>query len=238
LSDDRLPAKPPGRIARALRGHAGASDVMVIGLGHFGTSLALTLEQGSRSVFGIDAVPERVAELSSLLTQAAVADTTEVETLRQLGAADFDTAVVAIGNSIEASVLTTAALADLEVPTIWARADSDAHARILERVGAHRVVQPMRDMGRRVARLLTGKLLEFVELDDGFALGEVVLPVSLAGQSVGDLALRERHGVTVVCAKSPGRSFSFALPSTVLGPQDILVVAGSAKAIEAFAALD
>jgi trk system potassium uptake protein len=233
-----MPAKPPGRIARARRGHAGASDVMVIGLGRFGASLALTLEQSGRSVFGIDAAAERVAELSSVLTQAAAADTTEVETLRQLGAAEFDTAMVTIGNDIEASILTTAALADLAVPTIWARADSEAHARILERVGAHRVIQPSRDMGRRVARLLATRLLDFIELDDGFALGEVVTPLILAGQAVGDLPLRERYAITVVCAKPPGGSFTLALPTTILGAQDVLVVAGGSKDIEAFAALD
>jgi trk system potassium uptake protein len=210
-------------------------EIVVIGLGRFGSAVASTLIEMGHEVLGIDASAERVQKLSGLLTHAAQADTTSEETLRQLGVGDAVTAVVAIGADVEASVLTTGALVDLGVPNIWAKALTAPHGRILERVGAHHVVYPEAEMGSRVARLLTGDLIEYFALDDDFVLVETVVPIHLAGKRLGDTNLRADFRVTIVCIKPEGESFTYAESATVLGEHDLIVVAGHRGDIEQFA---
>ena len=188
-------------------------------------------------MLGIDADASRVQEHSDVLTHVVQADSTSDEVLRQLGVEDYRYAVVGIGTDIEASVLTTAALADCGVPTIWAKAVTRAHGRILERVGAHHVVFPEHDMGHRVAHLVGGGILDWFELDEDFALVETMVPKEMEGQSLGELALRSAFGVTVVCIKPPGQQFTHATPETVLEQGAVLVVAGQTKKAEDFAHL-
>lgn len=221
------------RLARAAAG-----SVIVIGLGRFGAALATTLETLGGEVLGVDTDPERVADLKDTLTHVAEADTTDIRVLQQLGAPDFDRAVVAIGTDMEASILTTAALVDLKVPDIWAKAMTQAHASILERVGATHVVFPEAQMAERVAHLVAGRVLDFVPLDSGFALVEATAPLSITGRTLAELGLRAKYGVTIVCVKPAGGNFTYATAETVLGPGDLIVVAGETSEAEAFAALD
>ena len=210
-------------------------EIVVIGLGRFGSSLASTLIDMGHEVLGLDAEPERVQQHAGILTHVAEADTTNERTLRQLGVADAVTAVVAIGADVEASVLTTGALVDIGVPNIWAKALTKPHGRILERVGAHHVVYPEADMCSRVARLVTGALIEYFALDDDFVLVEMKVPGNLAGKQLGDTDLRANYKVTVVCIKPEGQPFTYAESATVLGEHDVIVVAGHRADIERFA---
>ncbi len=210
-------------------------EIVVIGLGRFGSALASTLIEMGHEVLGLDADEARVQQHADMLTHVAQADTTSERTLRQLGVADAVTAVVAIGADIEASVLTTGALVDLGVPNIWAKALTESHGRILQRVGAHHVVFPEAEMGSRVARLLTGSLIEYVALDDDFVLIETQVPRNLAGKRLGDTDLRAHYKVTVVCIKPEGHAFTYAESATVLGEHDLIVVAGHRGDIERFA---
>ena len=186
-------------------------EIVVIGLGRFGSAMASTLIDMGHEVLGLDADPERVQQHAGLLTHVAEADTTNERTLRQLGVADAVTAVVAIGADVEASVLTTGALVDIGVPNIWAKALTKPHGRILERVGAHHVVYPEADMGARVARLVTGALIEYFALDDDFVLVEMRVPRNLSGKQLGDTDLRANYKVTVVCIKPEGQPFTLSL---------------------------
>ena len=210
-------------------------EIIVIGLGRFGSSLASTLIEMGHEVLGIDADEEAVQMHAGLLTHVVQADTTNEHTLRQLGVGDAVTAVVAIGADIEASVLTTGALVDLEIPNIWAKALTQSHGRILQRVGAHHVVFPEAEMGSRVDRLLTGALIEYLALDDDFVLIETQVPRTLAGKRLGDTDLRAHFKVTVVCIKPEGQAFTYAESATVLGEHDLIVVAGHRGDIERFA---
>ena len=210
-------------------------EIVVIGLGRFGSAMASTLIDMGHEVLGIDVDPVRVQQHAGLLTHVVEADTTDEATLRQLGVGDVVTAVVAIGADIEASVLTTGALVDLEVPNIWAKALTGQHGRILERVGAHHVVFPEAEMGSRVARLVTGALIEYFALDEDFVLVEMRVPQNLAGRQLGDTDIRPRYKVTVVCIKPEGQAFTYAASATVLGPHDLIVVAGHRGDIERFA---
>jgi trk system potassium uptake protein len=211
--------------------------VLVIGLGRFGSALARELIKGGSEVLGVDSSARRVQEHAELLTHVFEADTTSATTLRQLGATDFKTAVVGIGSDIEASILTTAALAELGVETIWAKAISDAHGRILDRIGAHHVVFPEHDMGQRVAHLVRGRVIDWFQLDDQFAIVETVTPDELVGLTLADAGIRARYGVTVVSIKPAGGRFTYATPETTLNEGDILVVAGTSNDAERFAHL-
>jgi trk system potassium uptake protein TrkA len=210
-------------------------EIVVVGLGRFGSALSLTLIDMGHEVLGIDADGVRVQDHSGVLTQVAEADTTSIDALKQLGVGDAVTAVVAIGSDIEASILTTAALVDLGIPNIWAKAVTSAHGRILERVGAHNVVFPEAEMGRRVARLLTGSVLEYISLDDDFVLVETIVPTRIAGMTLADANLRADFRVTVVCIKPEDGPFTYAERSTVLGPRDLILVAGHRDDVERFA---
>jgi trk system potassium uptake protein len=210
-------------------------EIVVIGLGRFGSSLASTLIDMGHEVLGIDADEERVQQHAEFLTHVAQADTTNERTLRQLGLADAVTTVVAIGADVEASVLTTGALVDIGVPNIWAKALTEPHGRILQRVGAHHVVFPEAEMGSRVARLLTGALIEYFALDDDFVLVETKVPRNLAGKKLGETDLRANYKVTVVCIKPEGQTFTYAESATMLGEHDLIVVAGHRGDIERFA---
>ena len=158
--------------------------------------------------------------------------------MRQVGAEDFQTAVVAIGTEMEASILTTAVLVDLKIPRIVAKAITQAHGTILERVGATRVVFPERDMGIRVGHSLAGSMLDYFQLDPGFALVETTAPNAIVGKSLADAEVRRRYGITVVCIKPEGGSFTYATPETIVNEGDILVVAGETKRAEAFGEME
>jgi trk system potassium uptake protein len=209
-------------------------EVAVIGLGRFGATLAETLIELHYEVLGIDPDPRVVEEYSTLLTHLVEADATDAQALRQLGVADFSTAVVAIGD-IEASILTTANLNDLGIPSIWAKAITPSHGKILERVGAHHVVSPEREMGVRLAHAVTGRMIDFVQLDAGFALLESTAPAEFVGKTLAETQVRKRYGLTVVCIKPRGGAFTYATPDTVVGEGDILVVAGEIARTHEFA---
>ncbi|MFG2191699.1 potassium channel family protein [Streptomyces sp. NPDC048639] len=211
--------------------------VAVVGLGRFGSSLALELMRRGWDVLGIDADPRRVQKLSDDLTHAAAADCTDPEALVQLGVAEFATVVVGIGTDLESSILITSNLADAGVPAIWSRASSRQHGEILRRVGAHHVVLPEHEMGERVAHLVTGRMLDFIEFDDDYALAKAIAPAVLDGVTLGESRVRSRYGVTVVGIKRPGADFTYATAETIVHSGDVVIVTGQTRAVESFAEL-
>ena len=211
----------------------------MVGLGRFGSALAEELVGLGYDVLGLDTNPTLVQRFSGRITQVVEADSTNLAAMEQLGAGDFSRAVVAIGSDIEASILTTAVLVDLEVTDIWAKAITQSHGRILERVGAQHVVFPEHDMGQRVAHMVTGRMLDYMELDESFVLVETRAPKELLGQTLGEAfggaGVRAKYGVTVVCVKPAGESFTYATADTIVEEEDILLVAGSKHEAEEFA---
>jgi trk system potassium uptake protein TrkA len=187
-------------------------------------------------VLAIDRDPVLVQEWSSRLTRVVEADTTNLDALEQLGCGDFPVAVVGIGTSIESSVLTCSNLVDLGIPQIWAKAITPKHGRILERIGVHKPVYPEADSGRRVAHLVTGKLMDYMEVDGEFAVVKMRPPQEAHGFTLGQSQLRRKYGVTVVGVKSPGKEFTYAGQDTLIGRHDIILVAGHSELLERFAA--
>jgi trk system potassium uptake protein TrkA len=216
---------------------ATSNRIVVLGLGRFGGSLALELIRQDWEVIGIDADPAVVQTYADQLTHAAVANTTDEVALRQLGVHEMAHAVVGIGTDLEAGILTTGLLADLGVPNIWAKAISRQHASILQRVGAHHVVLPEHEMGERVAHLVTGHILNFIEFEDDYAIAKTRAPEETFDKTLADAALRSKYGVTVVSIKRPGEDFTYATADTTVYAGDILIVAGRTRQVEIFANL-
>ncbi len=211
--------------------------VVVIGLGRFGGAVAKSLTLLGHEVLGIDDDAEIVQKWADHLTHVVRADTTDGDTLRLLGVHEFGRVVVGIGTDIQASVLTVLALSELGVKDIWAKATGDRHGRILERTGAHHVVNPEAAMGERVAHLVTGKMIDFFEFEDGFAFVKTRAPEMAVGKTLGESAFRKKYGVTIVGVKRPKADFVFGQPETVVEVGDLLIVSGPTKLVQKFTAL-
>lgn len=224
---------PPRSVPSRPRGTP--SRVVVIGLGRFGGSLAMELVERGTEVLALDTREHLVQQFADSVTHAAVADTTDPEVLQQLDVPDFDRAVVAIGDELEASILTTSLLSEIGISHIWAKAVSRQHGRILERVGATRVVLPEHDMGERVAHLVTGRMLDYIEFEDDYALVKTRAPTTAVDRPLGETRVRSKYGVTVVGIKRPDEGFTYATQDTVLRRGDIVIAAGRAHDVERFA---
>tara|TARA_E500000178_G_scaffold180958_1_gene179681 strand:- start:255 stop:926 length:672 start_codon:yes stop_codon:yes gene_type:complete len=214
------------------------APVLVLGLGRFGAATAGELDKLGRDVLAVDADPALVQKWSDRVRHTAVLDARDMNALQQIGAADFSVAVVAVGSSIEASVLITTNLVDLKIPQIWAKAISEAHGKILTRIGAHRVIYPEREAGERVAHLVSGRMIDFIRFDDDFALVKMYPPKPIRGKTLTESGVRTKYNITVVGVKSPGKPFTYATEKTVVTNHDLIIVSGSNEDIERFAALD
>jgi trk system potassium uptake protein TrkA len=212
-------------------------SVAVIGLGRFGRSLALELMSEGAEVLGIDVEDRLVQSMSGRLTHVVSADSTSEEALRQLSVHEFRKVVVGIGTDIEASILTTSVLVDMCVPHIWAKAISQSHARILAKVGAHHVVRPEHDMGKRVAHLIRGAMLDYIEFDDGYAMAKTASPSWMWNMSLGASEARRKYGVTIVAIKRMGVDFTYATAETMVKRGDVVIVSGTQQNVESFSAL-
>jgi len=213
------------------------APVLVIGLGRFGAGAAGQLDRLGREVLAVDESQALVQKWSERVTHAVQTDARSIDALRQIGAQDFSVAVVAVGSSIEASVLITANLVDLGIPQIWAKAISQSHGKILARIGANHVIYPEAEAGERVAHLVSGRMLDFIEFDDDFAMVKMYPPKSIRGVPLSETDIRKKFGVTVVGVKSPGTEFTYATAETVISNHDLIIVSGNSGAIEKFSAL-
>lgn len=210
---------------------------VVIGLGAFGSSVAATLYQLGQEVLAIDTSEERVQEMAPLVTHAVQADATDEQAMKALGIRNFDVAVVAIGD-IEASILATSLVKGCGVRYVVARAMSDLHARVLERVGADRIVHPERDMGVRMAHiLLSGNLIDYVELMPGYSIVEVVAREPFVGKSLRDLELRAKYGINILAIRRGSQVLAVPGADTVIQPGDILLAMGEDERLEELEAL-
>jgi len=214
---------------------ANRGGVLIIGLGRFGEALARGLVEQNIEVLAVDSDEEIVQRVSGEIPNVVQCDGTSSRALRQIGAEQFSRAVVAIASNIEASVLSALVLIDeLKVPMVWAKAVSLDHAKILERVGVSRVIQPEHDMGYRTARSIARRVTDYFHIEDDFALVEMEAPKSCLGRPLGELAIRKKYGVTIVSIKPPGGEFQHAEQSTILQPGELILLAGKPASLDAF----
>ncbi|MGZ8742418.1 MAG: potassium channel family protein [Nocardioides sp.] len=214
-----------------------SSPVAVIGLGRFGKSIALELVKEGVEVLGIDGDPKVVQSLAGRLTHVVEADSTDEDAMRQLSLQEFDRAVIGIGTDLESSILSASVALKVGVPNIWAKAVSESHARILTQIGVHHVVRPEHDMGKRVAHLVRGRMLDYIEFDDGFAIVKTRPPHSLLGLPLGESRPRSKYGITIVGVKRTGEDFTHATPDTVVEDGDLIIVSGPQNKVERFSEL-
>lgn len=208
--------------------------VLVVGLGRFGIALSNQLVSQNKEVLAVERDRSLVQKYADMLTHVVEADATDIEALRQVGAQEFDAAVVGVGTSIESSVLIAANLVDLGVSQVWAKAINPTHGKILTRIGCHHVIYPEHDAGVRAAHLVSGQMLDFIKFDDDFAIVKMRPPREVQGMTLADSDIRKRFGVTVVGVKSPGKDFTYAVPETVVAAHDLLIVSGRPGQIEKF----
>ena len=208
------------------------SDYVVIGLGKFGKSMAINLAAAGKNVLAVDTDPSNVAEVEGSVTHAVVADVTKSEVLHSLGVQNFDCAIICIGNDLTPSMLATEICIELEVPYIIAKAQSDKHKILLEKIGANLVVFPEVYMSKRLVTALVDPFAnEIIRLTDNYKIVEVVCPEKWVGKSLQEANVRKKFGITIIFIKRNGEILE-PEADAVLEQGDILVVAGTPKNID------
>ncbi|WP_062105268.1 potassium channel family protein [Bacillus niameyensis] len=207
----------------------------VIGLGRFGGSICSELIEQGMEVLAIDKSEDRVNAFATIATHAVIADTTDESVLKNIGIRNFDHVIVAIGEDIQSSILTTLMLKEVGVKYITVKAQNDYHAKVLRKIGADRVVHPERDMGRRIAHYIVSKnILDYLELSDEYSIVEIQVNETLAGYSLVELDVRAKYGINIVAIKR-GREILVTPPAEApLQQDDILIVIGADTDINRF----
>ena len=206
---------------------------VVVGLGRFGVEAAVRLWELGAEVLAIDTRSDVVQQVSSSVTHAVVADARDKEVLRALGVADFDCAVVAIGDSLTDSVLATMNLLELGVPHLVCKAYDETHSQILRKLGAHQVLIPERDQAARLARSLSSpNVLDFIELSSDYGIIELPAPKSWQGKTLKELNVRAKLGVNIIAVKCGGEINVSPAADYTIGKEDIMVVLGDMIALE------
>lgn len=202
----------------------------VIGLGRFGSSLARTLHQLGYEVLAIDNSEENIRDVSEYVTHAVQANATDGEVLKSLGIRNFDVVVVAIGDDIQANILTTVLVKEMGIKHVVAKAKNELHGKVLEKIGADKVVYPEKDMAVRLAHYLAaGNLLDYIELSSDYSISELMVPPKLVGKSLQEANLRLVYHINVLAIKRGAQILVSPLPETVVEKEDILVVLGKNK---------
>lgn len=202
-------------------------EYAIIGMGRFGRSVATTLRELGHEVLIIDKDEDRLRRAADDGTHAVQLDSTDEEALRSVGITNFDAVVVAIGAGIQESILTTLLLKELGCKRVVAKATSEQQAKVLERIGADMVVRPERDMGARLAHMLVSpSVLDYFEVSPTFSIEELGIPERLAGQTLGQLDLKARFGVSVLLIRRDSHLLIAPAADTVLLSGDVLIVVG------------
>jgi trk system potassium uptake protein len=207
----------------------------VIGLGRFGGSICKTLAEQGKEVLAIDNNEDRVNEFTSIASRALVGDTTDEAVLKSIGIRNFDHVIVAIGEDIQASILTTLILKELGVENITVKAQNDYHEKVLRKIGATVVVHPERDMGIRIANnMASNNVLDYLGLSDDYSIVEIVANKRLGGHSIIGLDIRKKYGINIVAIKRGNEIIVSPQAKETILDKDILIVIGSDIDIEKF----
>ena len=207
---------------------------LVIGLGRFGSEVARKLSEQKGEVLAMDRRNGLVQQLSNDVTHAVVGDSQDKEVLRALGAGNFDCAVVAIGGDLSASVLTVMNLKELGVPYIVCKAHDETHRRVLEKLGADRVVIPEQENADRLAKSLSStNVLDYIVLSNEYGIIEVPVPKVWVGKSLKELNVRAKLGINILAIKHDGMTDVSPAADYVLSGDAIMLVLGNTKALDA-----
>ncbi len=209
-----------------------AKQFVVLGLGRFGSSLATTLADAGYEVMAVDKCEEKVQDISPIVTQAVQAEVTDIDTLRSLGIRNFDVAIVAIGKDMQSSIMTTLLLKEMGIPYVVAKASTEIHQRVLEKIGADRIILPERDMGKRIAtNLITGNIIDYIQLSRDYSIMEFSILSQWNGRSIKDINIRANYGVNIIAVERNGDINVSPEPDYILQEDDLLVVVGKNQSI-------
>ena len=205
---------------------------LVIGAGRFGKSVALAIDEADHDVMVVDKDEALIQEISSEVTDAVVAVATSESCIKAIGVRDFDAVVLAIGSDIQASIMAAILLIEMEAKYIVAKAQTDLHGRVLEKIGVNRVVYPERDMGHKVARsLIAPTIIDMIELSEEYSVVEILAPAEMIGKSLLELNLRARHGISIIALRRNNGSKTNISPiaEDLIEENDIIVAIGDNK---------
>src|SRR5690625_548409 len=210
-------------------------EFAVIGLGRFGGSIVRELRELETDVLAIDSDEERVNEFADIATETVIGNTTDETVLKNLGLRNFDHVIVAIGDNIQSSILTTLLLKDIGVKSVTVKAQSTYHARVLEKIGADYVVHPERDMGRRTAhKMMSSSVLDYLELSNEYSVVEYLAGRKLAGRSILELDIRAVYGISIIAIKRGNDILVSPDPNLEIERDDILIAIGEDSDLTAF----
>ena len=225
----------PDRCKEDFGGCTVKKEFAVIGLGRFGGSIVRTLAEDGMGVLAIDADEVRVNEYAKIASHAIVGDTTDENVLRNIGIRNFEHVIVAIGENIQASILTTLMLKELGVSNVTVKAQNDYHEKVLRKIGADFVVHPERDMGRRIAHNIgSNNILDYLELSDEHSIVEIVASQKMNGKSIFDLDIRAHYGLNIVGIKRENEINVSPQANDLIHKGDILIVIGADSDINRF----
>ncbi|ATY28080.1 MULTISPECIES: Ktr system potassium transporter KtrC [Bacillus] len=210
-------------------------EFAVIGLGRFGGSICKALSEEGLEVMAMDIDEDKVNEYAKIASHAVIGDSTDESVLKNLGLRNFDHVIVAIGENIQASILTTLILKELGVNTITVKAQNDYHEKVLAKIGADHIVHPERDMAKRIAHnIVSNNVLDYLELSDEHSIVEIVANSRLAGNTLLDLDIRAKYGINIVAIKREKEVIVSPLANEMIQKEDILIVIGSLTDISRF----
>lgn len=208
-------------------------NVLLIGIGNFGSLIAKQLSELGHQTMAVDKNEDCINEIMPYVTNAQIGDSTNEAFLRTLGVGNYDVCIVAIGGDFQSSLETTSLLKELGAKTVVARADREVQAKFLLRNGADEVVNPAKQMAKWTAiRYTANHILDYIMLDDRYAIFEVSVPKDWAGKTVKELDVRKKYGVTITAIKENGHLQPAVSPDEILTEKKTMLVLGEYKAIQ------
>jgi len=208
-------------------------SILLLGLGRFGKHIALKLNELGHEVMAIDKKEDRVNAVLEYVTNAQIGDTTRKEFLQPLGISNFDVCIVAIGNDFQGSLETTSLLKELGAKMVVSRAARDVQAKFLKKVGADEIVYPEKQLASWMAiRYSADHIMDYIELDQDYAIFEIEVPESWIGKSIGEIDIRKKYNINIIAVKQNGKTNVAVTPDTLLTENRNLLVIGEDTALQ------
>lgn len=207
----------------------------VVGLGRFGGSVCKELYKMGHEVLAIDTNEDRVNDFARHSTHAVVANATDENTLLSLGIRNFEHVIVAIGDNIQASILCTLLLKELKVKQVWVKAQNQYHHKVVEKIGADRIIHPEHDMGIRIAHYLASeKIIDYIELSPEYSIVELLATEKVSNQTIAKQDIRAKFGCTILGIKRGEEVIISPTPDQLILEKDIIIIIGSNKDLKRF----
>lgn len=210
-----------------------AKQYVVFGAGRFGTSVSMTLAESGYEVMVVDSKEDVIQDIAPFVTYAVSADVTDPDALKELGIRNFDVAIVAIGKDMQASIMLTMLLKEMGINYVVAKASTEIHQRILEKVGADRIILPEYEMGKRLAaNLISGNIMDYIELSKDYSIMEIAILPAWSGHTILEIDVRSKYGINIIAIKRDKQIEISPSPVYKLTDGDTLIVVGANKSLQ------